>query len=83
MYTDDDEIGRAVAADLEECWQGEGWYRVTGGDGEKWEPDFYVTSECLVAALRDAYDEASCSGAICVPRVEPAPDPNRRRTHAF
>lgn len=33
MYTDDDEIGRAVAADLEECWQGEGWYRVTGGDG--------------------------------------------------
>ena len=137
MYTDDDEIGRAVAADLEECWQGEGWYRicftdgmgsypatwygtqadladdlrgaygdageihlpyaeisvidqavekvwqgegwyrVTGGDGEKWEPDFYVTRECLVAALRDAYDEASFSGAICVPRVEPAPDPNR------
>lgn len=83
MYTDDDEIGRAVAADLEECWQGEGWYRVTGGDGEKWEPDFYVTRECLVAALRDAYDEASFNGAICVPRVEPAPDPNRRRTHAF
>lgn len=143
MYTDDDEIGRAVAADLEECWQGEGWYRicftdgmgsypatwygteadladdlrgaygdageihlpyaeisvidqavekvwqgegwyrVTGGDGEKWEPDFYVTRECLVAALRDAYDEASFSGDICVPRVEPAPDPNRRRTHAF
>ena len=143
IYTDDDEIGRAVAADLEECWQGEGWYRicftdgmgsypatwygteadladdlrgaygdageihlpyaeisvidqavekvwqgegwyrVTGGDGEKWEPDFYVTRECLVAALRDAYDEASFSGAICVPRVEPAPDPNRRRTHAF
>lgn len=73
MYTDDDEIGRAVAADLEECWQGEGWYRVTGDDGEKWEPDFYVTRECLVAALRDAYDEASFSGAICVPRVEPAP----------
>ena len=108
MYMDDDEIGRAVAADLEECWQGEGWYRicftdgmgsypatwyetegeladdlrgaygdageihlpyaeisvidqavekvwqgegwyrVTGGDGEKWEPDFYVTRECLV-----------------------------------
>ena len=60
-----------------------GTYRVTGGDGEKWEPDFYVTRECLVAALRDAYDEASFSGAICVPRVEPAPDPNRRRTHAF
>lgn len=56
---------------------------MTGGDGEKWEPDFYVTRECLVAALRDAYDEASFSGAICVPRVEPAPDPNRRRTHAF
>lgn len=56
---------------------------MTGGDGEKWEQDFYVTRECLVAALRDAYDEASFSGAICVPRVEPAPDPNRRRTHAF
>ena len=68
---------------VEKVWQGEGWYRVTGGDGEKWEPDFYVTRECLVAALRDAYDEASFSGAICVPRVEPAPDPNRRRTHAF
>ena len=54
-----------------------------GDAGEKWEPDFYVTRECLVAALRDAYDEASFSGAICVPRVEPAPDPNRRRTHAF
>lgn len=68
---------------VEKVWQGEGWYRVTGGYGEKWEPDFYVTRECLVAALRDAYDEASFSGAICVPRVEPAPDPNRRRTHAF
>lgn len=138
MHMDDDEIGRAVAADLEECWQGagwyrvcftdgrgsypatwygteadladdlrgaygdagevhlpyaeisvidqavekvwrgEGWYRVTDGDGEKWEPDFYVTRECLVAALRDAYDEASIGGAICVPCVEPAPDPSRR-----
>jgi len=33
MYTDDDEIGRAVAADLEECWQGEGWYRICFTDG--------------------------------------------------
>ena len=76
------EINKSEAI-VEKVWQGEGWYRVTGGDGEKWEPDFYVTRECLVAALRDAYDEASFSGAICVPRVEPAPDPNRRRTHAF
>ena len=115
MYTDDDEIGRAVAADLEECWQGEGWYRICFTDGmgsypATWygtEADLaddlrgaygdageihlpyaeisviYVTRECLVAALRDAYDEASFSGAICVPRVEPAPNPNRRRTHAF
>ena len=30
---DDDEIGRAVAADLEECWQGEGWYRICFTDG--------------------------------------------------
>lgn len=84
MYTDDDEIGRAVAADLEECWQGEGWYRICFTDGMGSYPaTWYGTEADLADDLRGAYDEASFSGAICVPRVEPAPDPNRRRTHAF
>lgn len=75
MYTDDDEIGRAVAADLEECWQGDGWYRICFTDGMGSYPaTWYGTEADLADDLR---------GAICVPRVEPAPDPNRRRTHAF
>lgn len=36
---------------VEKVWQGEGWYRVTDGYGEEWEPDFYVTRECLVADM--------------------------------
>lgn len=78
-YMDENEIERAVAGDLRECWQGEGWYRVTDGYGEEWEPDFYVARECLVADMRDAYDQAR----VCVPCVEPVPDPSLRRARSL
>lgn len=71
--------GYMDAGDLEECRRGEGWYRVTDGNGERWEPDFYVTRECLVAALRDAYDQAR----VCVPRVESVPSPGLRRARSL
>lgn len=64
---------------VERVWQGEGWYRVTDGYGEEWEPDFYVTRECLVADMRDAYDQAR----VCVPCVEPVPDPSLRRARSL
>lgn len=64
---------------VEKVWQGEGWYRVTDGYGEEWEPDFYVTRECLVADMRDAYDQAR----VCVPCVEPVSDPSLRRARSL
>lgn len=64
---------------VEKVWQGEGWYRVTDGYGKEWEPDFYVTRECLVADMRDAYDQAR----VCVPCVEPVPDPSLRRARSL
>lgn len=64
---------------VEKVWQGEGWYLVTDGYGEEWEPDFYVARECLVADMRDAYDQAR----VCVPCVEPVPDPSLRRARSL
>ena len=51
MYTDDDEIGRAVAADLEECWQGEGWYRICFTDGMGSYPATWYGTEADLARL--------------------------------
>lgn len=54
MYMDDDEVERAVAADLEECWQGEGWYRVCFTDGMGSYPaTWYETEADLADDLRD------------------------------
>ncbi|MFR4570076.1 MAG: hypothetical protein ACLT5H_08205 [Collinsella stercoris] len=60
---------------VEKVWQGDGWYQATDGYGEKWEPDFYVTRECLVEVLRGAYEQASIDGTTCVPRIESTPNP--------
>lgn len=68
MYTDDDEIGRAVAADLEECWQGEGWYRICFTDGMGSYPaTWYGTEADLADDLRGAYGDA---GEIHLPYAE-------------
>lgn len=68
MYTDDDEIGRAVAADLEECWQGEGWYRIcfTNGMGS-YPATWYGAEADLAGGLRGAYGDA---GEIHLPYAE-------------
>ena len=68
---------------VEKVWQGDGWYQATDGYGEKWEPDFYVTRECLVEVLRGAYEQASIDGTTCVPRIESPPEPSQRRDRAF
>lgn len=82
-YMDEDEIERAVSGDLKKVWQGDGWYQATDGYGEKWEPDFYVTRECLVEVLRGAYEQASIDGTTCVPRIESTPEPSQRRDRAL
>lgn len=68
---------------VEKVWQGDGWYQATDGYGEKWEPDFYVTRECLVEVLRGAYEQASIDGTTCVPRIESTPEPSQRRDRAL
>lgn len=59
-YMDEDEIERAVAGDLEECWQGAGWYRICFSDGARSYPaTWYETEAELADDLRDAYEGAT------------------------
>lgn len=70
-HYDSDEIEDMVREDVEDAWEGEGWYQVSYSDGgqscdERW----YGTSDELADDLRGAYEDATETHLPYAERVE-------------
>lgn len=59
-YYDSDEIEDMVREDVEDAWEGEGWYQVSYSDGgQSYDERWYGTSDELADDLRGAYEDAT------------------------
>lgn len=70
-YYDSDEIEDMVREDVEDAWEGEGWYQVSYSDGgQSYDERWYGTSDELADDLRGAYEDATETHLPYAERVE-------------
>lgn len=70
-YYDSNEIEGMVREDVEDAWEGEGWYRVSYSDGgQSYDERRYGTSDELADDLRGAYEDATETHLPYAERVE-------------
>ena len=70
-YYDSDEIEDMVREDVEDAWEGEGWYQVRFSDGgQPYDEVWYGTSDELADDLRGAYASATETHLPYAERVE-------------
>lgn len=70
-YYDSDEIEDMVREDVEDAWEGEGWYQVSYSDGgHSYDECWYGTSDELADDLRGAYEDAAETHLPYAERVE-------------
>lgn len=70
-YYDSDEIEDMVREDVEDAWEGEGWYQVSYSDGgQSYDERRYGTSDELADDLRGAYEDATETHLPYAERVE-------------
>ena len=68
---DSDEIEDMVREDVEDAWEGEGWYQVSYSDGgQSYDERWYGTSDELADDLRGAYEDATETHLPYAERVE-------------
>lgn len=68
---DSDEIEDMVREDVEDAWEGEGWYQVSYSDGgQSYDERWYGTSNELADDLRGAYEDATETHLPYAERVE-------------
>lgn len=70
-YYDSDEIEDMVREDVEDAWEGDGWYQVSYSDGGRsYDERWYGTSDELADDLRGAYEDATETHLPYAERVE-------------
>ena len=70
-HYDSDEIEDMVREDVEDAWEGEGWYQVSYSDGgQSYDERWYGTSDELADDLRGAYEDATETHLPYAERVE-------------
>lgn len=70
-YYDSDEIEDMVRENVEDAWEGEGWYQVSYSDGGRsYDERWYGTSDELADDLRGAYEDATETHLPYAERVE-------------
>lgn len=70
-YYENDEIESMVKEDVEDAWEGEGWYQVSFSDGgQSYEERWYGSGEELAEDLRSAYEDATETHLPYAERVE-------------